>query len=66
MLYYFLLIWMVKLNVTIVIVTIMILQFVDRQYEMQTLNRILAKKRAALVLLYGRRRVGKLDFFKNS
>lgn len=37
----------------------MILQFVDRQDEMRTLNRILAQRRAALVLLYGRRRVGK-------
>jgi len=37
----------------------MILQFIDRQDELQTLNALLTKKRAALVLLYGRRRVGK-------
>ncbi|MGQ9460914.1 MAG: ATP-binding protein [Candidatus Bathyarchaeaceae archaeon] len=41
------------------IVTIMILQFVDRQDELQALNGLLTKKKAALVLLYGRRRVGK-------
>ena len=37
----------------------MILQFVDRQDELQALNGLLTKKRADLVLLYGRRRVGK-------
>lgn len=37
----------------------MILQFVDRQDELQALNGLLTKKKAALVLLYGRRRVGK-------
>ncbi|MBS7637964.1 ATP-binding protein [Candidatus Bathyarchaeota archaeon] len=37
----------------------MILQFVDRRDEMQTLERLLARGKAALVLLYGRRRVGK-------
>ena len=37
----------------------MILQFVDRRDELQALNGLLTKKRAALVLLYGRRRVGK-------
>jgi len=41
------------------IVTIMILQFIDRQDELQSLNALFTKKRAALVLLYGRRRVGK-------
>ncbi len=37
----------------------MILQFVDRDSELEALNRLLDKKSAALVLLYGRRRVGK-------
>ncbi|MEM3489057.1 MAG: ATP-binding protein [Nitrososphaerota archaeon] len=37
----------------------MIVQFVDRRDELQALNGLLNKKRAALVLLYGRRRVGK-------
>jgi AAA+ ATPase superfamily predicted ATPase len=37
----------------------MILQFVDRRGEVETLNRFLSRKSAALVLLYGRRRVGK-------
>ena len=37
----------------------MILQFVDRRDELQALNRLLNEKGAALVLLYGRRRVGK-------
>ena len=37
----------------------MILQFVDRESELETLNNLLNKKSAALVLLYGRRRVGK-------
>jgi len=37
----------------------MILQFVDRQDELQTLNELLDKKGAALVLVYGRRRIGK-------
>ncbi|MEM2104768.1 MAG: ATP-binding protein [Candidatus Bathyarchaeia archaeon] len=41
------------------IVTIMNLHFVDRQGELQALNELFAKKRAALVLVYGRRRVGK-------
>jgi len=35
------------------------LQFVDRDNELEALNRLLDKKSAALVLLYGRRRVGK-------
>ncbi|MGQ9719429.1 MAG: ATP-binding protein [Nitrososphaerales archaeon] len=35
------------------------LQFVDRDGELEALNRLLDKKSAALVLLYGRRRVGK-------
>lgn len=37
----------------------MILQFVNRHDELEALNRLLGEKRAALVLLYGRRRVGK-------
>lgn len=37
----------------------MIVQFVDRREELQALNELLARGRAALVLLYGRRRVGK-------
>jgi len=47
----------------------MILQFIDRQDELQTLSALLTKKKAALVLLYGRRRVGKTrliqEFMKN-
>lgn len=42
----------------------MILQFVDRNAELETLNDILHKKSAALVLLYGRRRVGKTRLVK--
>jgi hypothetical protein len=41
------------------VVTIMIVQFTDRREELQALKRLLTKKRADLVLLYGRRRVGK-------
>ncbi|MBS7654603.1 ATP-binding protein [Candidatus Bathyarchaeota archaeon] len=41
------------------IVTIMILQFVNRHDEMQALKQLLARGKAAIVLLYGRRRVGK-------
>ena len=37
----------------------MIVQFVDRGGELEELNRLLGRKSAALVLLYGRRRVGK-------
>jgi hypothetical protein len=37
----------------------MILQLVDREDELRTFNGLLDKKGAALVLLYGRRRVGK-------
>jgi AAA+ ATPase superfamily predicted ATPase len=37
----------------------MILQFVDRLGELQALNELLQWDKAALVLLYGRRRVGK-------
>ena len=37
----------------------MTLQFVNRHDELEALNRLLGEKRAALVLLYGRRRVGK-------
>jgi len=37
----------------------MILQFIDRRDELEALNRLLKERRAALVLLYGRRRVGK-------
>jgi AAA+ ATPase superfamily predicted ATPase len=37
----------------------MILQFVDRLGELQALNELLQGDKAALVLLYGRRRVGK-------
>jgi len=37
----------------------MTLQLVDRKDELQALNSLLDKRRAALVLLYGRRRVGK-------
>ncbi|MBS7613192.1 ATP-binding protein, partial [Candidatus Bathyarchaeota archaeon] len=47
----------------------MILQFVNRQNEMQMLKGLLDRGRAALVLLYGRRRVGKTrliqEFMKN-
>lgn len=48
-----------SLSITIQIVTIMILKFVDRGSELETLNSLFNKKSAALVLLYGRRRVGK-------
>ena len=48
-----------SLSITIQIVTIMILKFVDRGSELETLNSLFSKKSAALVLLYGRRRVGK-------
>jgi len=41
------------------IVTIMILHFVDRCEEIQALEELFSKGRAVLVLLYGRRRVGK-------
>lgn len=34
-------------------------QFVDRELEMRTLEREYAKKEASLVIVYGRRRVGK-------
>jgi len=37
----------------------MILQFINRQDELQTLNDLLTRKAAALVLVYGRRRIGK-------
>jgi len=37
----------------------MILQFIDRHGELEALNGLVDKKSAALVLLYGRRRVGK-------
>lgn len=37
----------------------MTLQFIDRHSELEALNRLLEEKRTALVLLYGRRRVGK-------
>jgi hypothetical protein len=37
----------------------MILELVDREDELRTFNGLLDKKGAALVLLYGRRRVGK-------
>jgi len=37
----------------------MALQLVDRKDELQALNNLFSRKRAALVLLYGRRRVGK-------
>lgn len=37
----------------------MIVQFVNRNKELETLNTLLAKKSPALILLYGRRRVGK-------
>jgi AAA+ ATPase superfamily predicted ATPase len=37
----------------------MIVQFVNRKKELQTLNELFARGRAALVLIYGRRRVGK-------
>lgn len=37
----------------------MTLQFVNRFDELEALSRLLGKKKAALVLLYGRRRVGK-------
>jgi len=45
------------------------LQFIDRKYEMHALEDLLAKGKASLVLLYGRRRVGKTrliqEFMKN-
>jgi len=45
------------------------LQFIDRRYEMHALEDLLAKGKASLVLLYGRRRVGKTrliqEFMKN-
>lgn len=37
----------------------MALQFVDRNGELEALGTLLKGKRASLVLLYGRRRVGK-------
>ncbi|MEM2123165.1 MAG: ATP-binding protein [Candidatus Bathyarchaeia archaeon] len=37
----------------------MVVQFVDREGELQVLNELLAKGKAVLTLLYGRRRVGK-------
>jgi len=38
----------------------MILQFIDRDGWLEELNRVLDRKSAALVLLYGRKRVGKM------
>lgn len=35
------------------------LQFCDRRDELQVLNELIARRKAALILLYGRRRVGK-------
>jgi hypothetical protein len=47
----------------------MIVQFIDREAELRTLNTLLEKKSPALILLYGRRRVGKTrliqEFMKN-
>jgi uncharacterized protein len=47
----------------------MILKFVNRKAELEALNSLRNKKKAALVLLYGRRRVGKTrlvqEFLKN-
>ena len=47
----------------------MIVQFIDRDDELRTLNKLAGKGDAALVLLYGRRRVGKTrlvqEFMKN-
>ncbi len=37
----------------------MVIQFIDRKNELRTLTNILDSKQAALVVLYGRRRVGK-------
>jgi len=41
------------------IIIIMILRFVDREAELETLNNLFDRRSAALILLYGRRRVGK-------
>ena len=41
-------------------------QFVDRELEMRTLEREYAKKEASLVIVYGRRRVGKTTLLNRS
>jgi hypothetical protein len=41
------------------IIIIMVIQFIDRESELETLTSLIGSKQAALILLYGRRRVGK-------
>ena len=40
-------------------------QFVDRELEIRTLGKEYAKKEASLVVVYGRRRVGKRRFSRS-
>lgn len=58
-----------NIKIRIQIITIMIIQFVDRESELETLNSLINNQQATLVLLYGRRRVGKTrlirEFLKN-
>lgn len=41
-------------------------QFIDREYEMETLESEYRRKGSALVIMYGRRRVGKTTLISES